>query len=252
MYKKTRFGWQEIHPESGDRSWALDDCRSVVIDSKNRLWFASPQGVGVHTNSQWILYEGKDGLPYNDFTKMAPGKNGDVWFGTHKGVIYFDGETWEYRQGKRWLPDDHVNYVAIAKDGSVWVATDKGISRIYKDKMTLAEKAKWYEDEIDRYHRRTPYEYVLEVSLSAAPGDKTSWEQHDSDNDGLWTAMYGAGECFAYAATKDLKAKARAKKAFESLKFLGEVTQDALYPRRRGLWPAQFFQQAVPIQTKAD
>lgn len=227
LYKKTRFGWQEIHPESGNRNWALDDCRSVAIDSKNRLWFASPQGVGVHTNSQWILYEGKDGLPYNDFTKMAPGKDGDVWFGTHKGVIHFDGETWEYRQGKRWLPDDNVNDIAIAKDGSVWVATDKGISRIYKDKMTLAEKAKWYEDEIDRYHRRTPYEYVLGVSLPAAPGDKTSWKQHDSDNDGLWTAMYGAGECFAYAATKDLKAKARAKKAFEALKFLGDVTQNA-------------------------
>ena len=74
LYKKTRFGWQEIHPESGDRSWALDDCRSVAIDSKNRLWFASPQGVGVHTNSQWILYEGKDGLPYNDFTKWPPEK----------------------------------------------------------------------------------------------------------------------------------------------------------------------------------
>ena len=145
LYKKTRFGWQETHPESGDRNWALDDCRSVAIDSKNRLWFASPQGVGVHTNSQWILYEGKDGLPYNDFTKMAPGKDGDIWFGTHKGVIHFDGVTWEYRQGKRWLPDDNVNDIAVAKDGSVWVATDKGISRIYKDKMTLAEKAKWYE-----------------------------------------------------------------------------------------------------------
>jgi hypothetical protein len=226
LYQKKGGLWTKIEPSSGNRSWALADCRSVAIDSKNRLWFASPQGVGVLDGKEWTLYEGKDGLPYNDFTKMAAGNNGNVWFGTKIGAIHFDGETWEYRQGKRWLPDDHVNDIAVAKDGSVWIATDKGLSHIYKEKMTLAEKAKFYEDEIDRYHRRTPYEFILDVSLPA-PGDKTSVRKHDSDNDGLWTGMYGAAECFAYAATKDPKAKARAKKAFEALKFLGDVTQDA-------------------------
>ncbi|MBT4736926.1 MAG: hypothetical protein HOO16_06970, partial [Candidatus Marinimicrobia bacterium] len=226
LYKKTRTGWNTIQPHDDTRSWALADCRSVAMDSKNRLWFASPQGVGVLDKKEWILYEGKDGLPYNDFTKMAAGQNGDVWFGTTKGAIHFDGKTWEYRQGKRWLPDDHVNDIVVAKDGSVWIATSKGLSHIYKEKMTLAEKAKFYEDEIDKYHRRTPYEYVLDVNLPKA-GDKSDWVQHDSDNDGLWTGMYGAAECFAYAATKDPKAKARAKKAFDALKFLGDVTQDA-------------------------
>ena len=226
LYQRNGKSWTKIEPSSAHRSWALIDCRSVAIDSKNRLWFASPQGVGVLDGKEWTLYEGKDGLPYNDFTKMAAGKNGDVWFGTKKGAIHFDGKTWEYRQGKRWLPDDNVNDIAVTKDGSAWIATDNGLSRIYEEKMTLAEKAKWYENEIDRYHRRTPYEYVLEVSLPA-PADKSSIRQHDSDNDGLWTGMYGAGECFAYAATKDPKAKARAKKAFDALKFLGDVTQSA-------------------------
>jgi hypothetical protein len=227
LFHKKGKSWTKIEPSFGHRNWALADCRSVAIDSKNRLWFASPQGVGVLDGKEWILFEGKDGLPYNDFTKMAAGKNGDVWFGTKKGAIHFDGKTWEYRQGKRWLPDDHVNDIAVAKDGSVWIATDNGLSRINYEKLTLAEKAKFYEDEIDLYHRRTPYEFVLDVSLPA-PGDKTNVRKHDSDNDGLWTGMYGAGECFAYAATKDPKAKARAKKVFEALKFLGDVTQDAL------------------------
>ena len=56
-------------------------------------------------------------------------------------------------------------------------------------------------------------------------GDKASANPQDSDNDGLWTSMYGAGECFAYAATKDAKAKDRARKAFEALRFLQKVTQ---------------------------
>ena len=186
LFQKKGKSWQKIDPSSGNRSWALADCRSVAVDSKNRLWFASPQGVGVLDGKELALYEGKDGLPYNDFTKMATGINGDVWFGTKKGAIHFDGDIWEYRQGKRWLPDDNVNDIAVAKDGSVWIATSKGLSHIYKEKMTLAEKAKFYEDEIDRYHRRTPYEFVLEVSLPA-PADKSSVRQRDSDNDGLWT-----------------------------------------------------------------
>jgi hypothetical protein len=37
--------------------------------------------------------------------------------------------------------------------------------------------------------------------------------------------MYGAGECFAYGATKDPKAKDRATRAFEALRFLQKVTQ---------------------------
>ncbi len=228
LYKKdsTSRKWIRILPESGSRSWALADCRSVAVDSKGRLWFASPQGVGVFDGSNWTLFEGKDGLPYNDFTRMAAGNNGDVWFGTRKGAIHFDGKTWEYRQGKRWLPNDNVNDIRVGEDGSVWIATPEGLSHIYKEKMTLTEKAKYYEDEIDKYHRRTPYEYVLDVSLPKA-GDKSHWVQHDSDNDGLWTGMYGAAECFAYATTKDPKAKERAKKAFEALKFLGDVTQGA-------------------------
>ncbi len=69
-------------------------------------------------------------------------------------------------------------------------------------------------------------------------GDKSEWTQHDSDNDGLWTAMYGAGECFAYGATKDPLAKTRARKAFEALRFLSLVTQGGEHPAPPG-FPAR-------------
>ena len=50
--------------------------------------------------------------------------------------------------------------------------------------------------------------------------------------------MYGAGECFAYAATKDPVAKQRARKAFEALRFLSEVTQGGEHPAPPG-FPAR-------------
>jgi len=92
-----------IHPADGPRSWALTDIRAITFDSKDRLWFASPQGVGVFDgNRKWTLYTGAEGLPYDDFTSIAAGENGVVWFGTRIGAIRFDGTNWEYRQGPRW------------------------------------------------------------------------------------------------------------------------------------------------------
>ncbi len=222
-FSSLKEGWSPVLPRNGQHSWGLHDARGVTVDAFGRLWFASTQGVGYYDEG-WHLFTGHDGLPYNDFTMMAPGNAGDMWFGTRKGAVHFDGENWEYRQGKRWLPDDHVRSITVTPNGDAWFATANGVGIIQHRPLSLAEKAQWYEDEIDRYHRRTPYEFVLEVHMEE-PGTKRNWKQHDSDNDGLWTSMYGAGECFAYAANGDLQAKRRAKKAFDALKFLGDVTQ---------------------------
>jgi hypothetical protein len=99
--------------------------------------------------------------------------------------------------------------------------------------MTLAQKAAYYEEEIARYIKRTPFGYVAEAALRT-PGDRSSAMSGDSDNDGLWTAMYGAGECFAVAATRDPGARERAKQAFEALRFLQKVTQGGPHAPPKG------------------
>lgn len=225
--------WQELRPRDGERSWAPVDVRGVAYDSEGRLWFASPQGAGMRGPDGWKLYTGREGLPYNDFTVAAAGAKGDVWFGTKIGAIHFDGETWEYREGLRWLPGNEVRDIAVDKTGAAYFATDKGVGVIREQMMTLADKARLFEEAIDKYHRRTPYGYVLGVRLPA-PGDTSSWENSDSDNDGLWTSMYGAGECYAYGATKDPYFKERAVKAFRALKFLMDVTQGGNPPAQEG------------------
>ncbi|GMU92109.1 MAG: hypothetical protein AMXMBFR4_11670 [Candidatus Hydrogenedentota bacterium] len=223
------------YSETG-RSWAPRGVRAVAYDKSGRLWFASPQGLGCFDGT-WKLYTGAEGLPYNQFTSIACDSAGNVWLGTTKGAIRYDGADFAYRQGKRWLPGDGVRAIAVNAKGDAWFATDGGVGLIERRMMTLAEKAKFYEDEIDKYNRRTEYGYVLECRVEK-PGDKSAHTNQDSDNDGLWTAMYGAGECFAYAATKDPKAKERAKNAFEALRFLsvapvdGEVKQQPGYVAR--------------------
>jgi hypothetical protein len=231
--KRTDGSWERLLPRAGHRSWAPVDVRGVAFDSEDRLWFASPQGVGCLDGDAIRLWTGAEGLPYDDFTTIATREPGVVWFGTRKGAIRFDGQRWEYRQGPRWLPDDEVRSIGITANGDAWIATPKGLARISRRPMTLAEKARFFEDEIDRRHRRTPYQYVHPVRL-ARPGDLTEWTQTDSDNDGLWTAMYGAGEAYACAATRSQIACDRARRTFEALRFLGEVTQGGAHPAPRG------------------
>ena len=183
--------WTELRPADESRAWWPRDSRAVGIDSQDRLWFACAQGMGYREDT-WRLFEGKDGLPYDDFTALAAGHQGQVWLGTRLGAIHFDGNHWAYRQGLRWLPGDHVRDVAVARDGSAWFASPAGIGVIRHKSLTFAEKARYYEAEIDRRHRRTRHGFILQV-YTDQPGDATSLHQTDSDNDGLWTSMYGAG-----------------------------------------------------------
>ncbi|MBM3725735.1 MAG: hypothetical protein FJW40_09975 [Acidobacteria bacterium] len=217
--------WVRLLPRAGARSWAPVDVRGVAYDAQGRLWFASPQGVGVRDGGAWRLYTAEDGLPYDDFTTVAAGGGEAAWFGTRIGAIRFDGSQWEYRQGRRWLPDDEVRAIAVEESGSATITTATGAVRIERRPMTLRAKAGFFEDEIDRRHRRTQYGYVLGVSLKR-PGDTSEWTQHDSDNDGLWTAMYGAGECFAFAARGDAGSRQRARQAFEALRFLRVMAEN--------------------------
>jgi hypothetical protein len=230
-------GWRTEKARSGKRSWHPHDVRAVAYDRAGRLWFASVQGVGCRDGQQWSLYTGADGLPYDDFTTCAGGEEGIVWFGTKIGAIRFDGTSWSYRQGRRWTPDDDVKAIAVTENGSAWIATSRGIGLLERQPTTLSAKAAFFEAEIDRHHRRTPFGFVNAVGAET-PGVKSGLQQYDSDNDGLWTAMYGAGECFAYGASKDPAAKQRATAAFEALKFLSDVTQGGSHPAPKG-FPAR-------------
>ena len=217
--------WQRIEfDDSLGRRWAGGAVLGVALDSAGRVWMAQRAGVACRDQSGWRCFTSEDGLPFNDFTGIAAGPRGEVWFATTQGLIRFQDGTFHYRQGPRWLPADAVKNIAVDAHGTAWCATAGGMGSLGFRALTLAEKARIFEDEIASHIQRTPYGYVAESRLQRA-GDKASAVPEDSDNDGLWTAMYGAGECFAYAATRDPASLLRAQRAFEALRFLQTVTQ---------------------------
>lgn len=234
LFRRVENGWAPVDIlDEGGRGWALRDVGGVAMDSRGHLWAGTRAGVACQSASGWKFYTGREGVPVCDFTGITPGQDGEIWLSSRLGVVRFDGQDWHYRQGPRWLPQDDVRQIAIDDQGNAWLATTGGIGKIERRSMTLAEKAEYYENEIERYIKRTPFGYVAEAPLRKA-GDKSTADPQDSDNDGLWTGMYGAGEAFAYAATRNPKARQRAQKAFEALRFLQKVTQNGSHVPPKG------------------
>jgi hypothetical protein len=95
--------------------------------------------------------------------------------------------------------------------------------------MTLAQKAEVFEKRIRARHDR--YGLVASSHLTVA-GDVSSNRTRDDDNDGLWTAIYAAAECFRYAVTKSPEALANARKSIEAILFLEEVAGRRGFPAR--------------------
>ena len=154
---------------------------------------ASPSDAHAGRLSRPIPPEALASIPVTPVTAFAHDPAGGIWAGTPQGAAYYAAGEWRYRQGRRWLPNDHVLDLRVDKDGHALFLTAAGLGIIERRRTTLSEKAAFFEAEIDKRHRRTEFEYILEVNLKQ-PGDLSTWEQHDSDNDGLWTGMDGAAQ----------------------------------------------------------
>lgn len=89
--------------------------------------------------------------------------------------------------------------LGIIPDGEygIWTIMGSGITHIQMVKMTLGAKASLMSSTTQTYVSRRGM--VAEANLSA---DGTTWIPRETDNDGLWTSMYGAGELFRYASLK--------------------------------------------------
>jgi hypothetical protein len=173
---------------------------------------------------------------------LAPGRvaltaqasDGAIWLGTNQGLMRLDRSAPErdrrqYFAGQRYLPDDHIEQLLPNDHAGIWARTRTGVSHIEMKPMTLAQKAEVFEKRVRARHDR--YGLVASSSFVVA-GDPTSNRMRDDDNDGLWTAMYAAAECFRYAVTKSPETLASARKSIEAILFLEEVAGRRGFPAR--------------------
>lgn len=172
--------------------------------------------------------------PVTGVTDVAVATDGAVWYGTAQGLVRWDGQAgardrYQYFAGLRYLPSDGVERVVSDGAGGVWVRTAAGVAHIELKKMTLARKAALFEERIRLRHDR--HGLVAPSRLEVA-GDLRSSRMRDDDNDGLWTGLYAAAECFRFAVTAAPEAEARARKAIEAMLFLEQVAGGRGFPAR--------------------
>jgi hypothetical protein len=164
----------------------------------------------------------------------AVASDGVEWYAAARGLIRFDPqatprEQYQYFAGKRYLPDDDVKCLAADRAAGMWVRTRTGVSHIELRSMTLAAKAALFEE---RVHARHDRHGLVAPSDLRVPGDLSTNRMRDDDNDGLWTSMYAAAECFRYAVTRSADALANATRSTEAVLFLEEVAGKRGFPAR--------------------
>ncbi|WP_131694663.1 hypothetical protein [Dyadobacter tibetensis] len=229
LYFQTNGKRRPIYPADTNYSWAPRQVSALTVDSFGDLWFGSQDGIGKLSKGVWTLFTGKQGLPYNQFTCAASGADGSVWFGTQKGVIVVRNNHFSYKSSRRWLPDDRVQDIVVDPNGNAFIATAGGIAQISPTPMTLEEKAHYFTNQVETRHNRMGFIAHSELTKQF---DLTTSRLAISDNDGKYTAMYGAAQAFRYAVTGDPVAKELADRSFKACKWLSDITPEPGFPAR--------------------
>jgi hypothetical protein len=175
-------------------------------------------------------------LPSADIRRLLGVKGRSVpedalWVGTGAGVVrLMANQSPSLFHSQRWLPSDDVRDMVASPDRSLWIATAGGIAHLVPETMTLEDKARFFEQMIQDRHIRPPG--LVERCQLTRPGDVSSFQPADTDNDGEYTGTYLVAQAFRYAATASAEAKSRAVAAFEAMAFLESVTgQDGFIAR---------------------
>lgn len=214
---------------------------SVVFTSENLTCFTlSDQGKTIiaGTNNGWVKIDAGSCSQQGEINRRLPATaitsvadlSGKLWFGSEQGAFMLreDGG-YNYYASKRWLPSDRVKHISGGKDGSVLVLTDEGLGKICFKKMTLADKAVFYDRQVRLRHIRNGFNATL---AGMKDGNLSTGFMEDSDNDGLWTSMYLGAEAFRYAVTRSPEALQNCRESLEAMERLYSVNPVKGFPAR--------------------
>ena len=212
--------WKNIIPQFSDYPATAVHC--AVIDEFGYLWLGTDAGVLIHDNKDlWLKPETIHTLPKNPVYGIATDGTGGRYYASDVGVICQKNGGMKYFSAARWVPDNRINDLFVSPDGNtIYAATDNGLAMIESFTSIFDEKARYYEDIIEKYHIRRGF---------TANGHTFTGELKDSvptisDNDGLWTGCYVAAESLRYAVTGEREALEKARRGLNAMLLLTRIT----------------------------
>ena len=219
--KGKRRHWAELLPDVTGALSKKINC--LAIDALGHLWVGSDNGLNIYDGKNY-WFNGNDfySVPTGKFNDMFFAADGKKYFATDTGIITLIEGKISYFSYGAWLLHPTVTKITVSDKGTIAAVTPRGISLITSKYMTLEEKANHYDELAVKYFTRNEG-YQVDRHLKKY-GDLDSGYLYNSDNDGLFTGLYCASQCFRYKVTGDEKAKANAKRAVEAMIKLTEVT----------------------------
>ena len=219
--KGKRRHWAEITPDMSGVLSKRINC--LAVDALGHLWVGSDEGLNIYDGRNY-WFNGNDlySVPDGAFNDMFFAPDGKKYFATNTGIITLSEGKISYFSYGTWLLHPTVTKIAVSDNGSIAAVTPRGISLITSNYMTLEDKANHFDALAVKYYTRNEgYQVARKLRKY---GDMESGWLPNSDNDGLFTGVYCASQCFRYKVTGDEEAKANAKKAVEAMIKLTEIT----------------------------
>ncbi len=206
-----------------------DQMTSLAVNSaKNQLVIGTKNGFFTYDLKSNTKSQLNQKLPWTEITTVKADQN-KVWFGTTMGAFSMDAAgKFSYYYGDRWLPGEQVKDLII-QGNKTHVLTENGLGTIVFEEMTLAKKAEILDKQMREHHIRHGFNASVDLSEK---GNLATARLSDSDNDGLWTTMYLAGEGFRYAVTKSPEALQNVKESLLALERLFTINSLVGFPSR--------------------
>ncbi len=219
--KGKRRHWAELLPETA--GVLSHDINCIKIDALGHLWVGSDEGLNIYDGKNY-WFNGNDfySVPNGSINDMFFAKDGKKYFATNTGITMLSEGKINYFSYGVWVMHPHVSKITVSDSGRIAALTPKGLSVITPKVMTLEEKARHFDNFADKYFCRNEGYHVTRKLHNY--GDLESGVLLNSDNDGLFTGLYCASQCFRYAVTGEQKARNNAKRAVEAMIKLTEVT----------------------------
>ena len=179
--------------------------------------------VVVGTNDGYLFLSDRkmvENVPCPHITNVSE-INGKLWFATTQGVFGLneDGK-YIYYAGERWLPCNDAIAVEAGPDSSLLVLTNNGLGHIQFKKMSLEDKAMYYEKMV----RQKNIRYGFNSSSGRLIHGYSSSQTAVQPSDNLWTSMYLVSQLFRYKVTGAKDALENAYESFEAMERLFTVT----------------------------
>ena len=203
--------------------FALSDNQKEILTGTHNGYFTLNAENGMMSGSVQTK------LPCTDLTAIRV-IDGKTWFGSERGAFMLrDDGKFDYYASARWIPSEKI--VDIAKGGKdmILLLTDKGLGEIHFQSMTLYDKALFFEKQVRSRHIRNGFNATISRMTQ---GNPDTGILEDSDNDGLWTAMYLGGEVFRYAVTHSPEALQNCRESLDAMERMYTITGIKGFPAR--------------------